>query len=96
MSSARLKPTVKVPLLRGLSPEDRKLMLTLMTALGSAATSMLAAKDQLEVCAEDEGTHNFKDPDITSKLDVEVTAIIALCRECKDRLEKGGSTVSVN
>lgn len=81
-------PVIKQPMLTGLSLEDRNLMLAMMAALGSAATTLMKAGHVLDAYVQNEGNH--LDPDnVALTIDPEVNAIIDLVKTCKDRLKPG-------
>lgn len=87
-------PVIHTPMLQGLSGADRDLMLAMMAALGSAASTLMKVNHVLGEYIGNEGGHLDPD-DVGSAVDAEVNAIIDLCKQAKERL-KPGQVLMVN
>lgn len=82
-------PKPNATMLRGLSLEDRELMLTMMAALASAAQTMMKATSTIQPAS-----HAIEAQDLLRAMDDEANSIIDICKRAKDRLKPGQSVVT--
>lgn len=104
MSNKPQIPVIHTPMLQGLSGADRDLMLAMMAALGSAATTMIGVNASYHrlVKAAQAGATATQSAEMQEALDglslamdAEVNSIIELCKTAKERL-KPGQVLRVN
>lgn len=83
-----MSKTAQAVTLKGLSLEDRELMLTMMATLASAATTMMAASQ----CMHPK-SHDLEGQDMQTQLDAEANAIIDICKRARERLKPGRAVI---